>query len=150
LDSEKEVRARTIYIHELVKYIAELFLFACRIMKKKGIEDNQRMSIKLLNVNGHLVRFATGFLRARRNYDFAEYSIVLEEDFNPKDDWKHLFGILVRIYRVICEHASITDIADKTIKINLREILGWIRELHTNYIQSGVNALDLNEIFEGF
>ncbi len=149
-DSEKEARARTIYIHELVKYIAELFLFACRIMKKKGIEDSQRMSIKLLNINGHPVRFDTGFMRAWRNYDFAEYSIVLEEDFNPEDDWKRLLGILVRIYRVICEHASITDITDNTIKTNLREILAWIRELRTNYTQSGVNALDLNKIFEGF
>ena len=142
-DSEKG----TIYIHELVKYIAELFLFACRIMKKKRITDNQRIKIELLNVKGHPVRFDTDMSRSRWDYDFADYSIVLEEDFNPKNDWKSLLDILVRIYRVICEHAGITDIIDKTIKTNLREILGLINELRTNYSDSGVTALNLSEIF---
>jgi len=149
-DSEKEMRARTIYIHELVKYIAELFLFACRIMKKKGIKDNQRMKIELLNVKGYPVRFDYGVLGSRWNYDFVEYSIILEEDFNPDDDWRSLLGVLVRIYRVICEHATIIDITDQTIKTNLREILKHIHELHTTYSDSGVKALDLNEIFKGF
>lgn len=148
-DEEKEVRSRTIYIHELVQYVAELFFFACRIMKRRGIADNQRMRIELLNVKDHPVRFDTGFLRSRfPDYDFAEYSIVLKEDFNPDEDWKSLLVILVRIYRVICEHAGITGIIDETIKANLREILGQIRELRTTYTDSGVIALDMNEVLK--
>jgi len=149
-DSEKEMRARTIYIHELVGYVAELFLFACRIMKKKEIKDSQRMKIEFLNMQGHPVRFDNSLLRSRWEYDFAEYSIALEEDFSPDNDWKSLLGILVRIYRVICEHATITDITDDTIKMNLREILGQIDELRITYTDSGVTALDLKEVFEGF
>jgi hypothetical protein len=148
-DSETEMPARTIYIHELVEYIAELFLFACRIMKKREIGDSQRMSIKLMNVKGHPVRFDSSLLRSHRDYDFAEYFIVIEEDFNPDNDWRNLLDILVRIYRVICEYVTITDITDKTIKTNLRKILGQIQELHTTYTDSGVKALDLNEVFEG-
>jgi len=84
------------------------------------------------------------------HFDFAEYSIVLEEDFSPDNDWKSLLDILVRIYRVVCEYAGITDITDETIKMNLREILGQIDELRTIYTESGVTALDLEEVFEGF
>jgi len=149
-DTEKEIHARAICIHELVGYVAELFLFACRIMKKREIRDNQRMKIELLNVKGHPVRFDYSLWLPHWDYDFAESFIVLEEDFNPDNDWRSLLGILVRIYRVICEHATITDITDETIKKNLRKILGQIHELHTTYSDSGVTALDLNEVFEGF
>jgi hypothetical protein len=51
---------------------------------------------------------------------------------------------------VVCEYAGITDITDETIKMNLREILGQIDELRTIYTESGVTALDLEEVFEGF
>jgi hypothetical protein len=149
-DSEKEMRARTIYIHELVGCVAELFLFACRVMKKKEIRDSHRMRIEFLNIKDHPVRFDASRAWSRREYDFAEYFIVLEEDFNPDSDWKSLIDILVRVYRVICEHASATDITDETIRTNLREILGSIRELHTTYSDSGVTALNLNEIFADF
>jgi hypothetical protein len=150
-DSGKNVmQTRTIYIHELITCVAELFLFACRIMKKKEIRDNQRMKIELLNVKGHPVRFDYSLCLSHWDYDFAESIIVLEEDFNPDNDWRSLLGILVRIYRVICEHATITDITDETVKKNLRKILGQIHELHTTYTDSGVKALDLNEAFEGF
>jgi hypothetical protein len=149
-DSEKKITERTIYIHELVRYVAELFLFGCRIMKKKEIRDSQRMRIELLNVKGHLVRFDQNFLRAQEDYDFAESFITLEEDFNPDNSWESLLGILARIYRVICEHAAITNITDKTIKANLREIVEQIDELRTTYSDSGVCALDLSDIFKGF
>jgi hypothetical protein len=145
-DSEKG----TIYIHELVKYIAELFLFACRVIKKKGIRDSQRIRIELLNVKSHPIRFDYDTLRSWGDYDFAESFIVLEEDFNPDNDWKSLLDVLVRIYRVICDHAGITNITNNTIKANLREILGWIDELHKNYSNSGVTALDLNELFQNY
>jgi len=52
-DSRTEMSARTIYIHELVRYVAELFFFACRIMKEKEIKDSQRIKIELLNVKRH-------------------------------------------------------------------------------------------------
>lgn len=142
-DSEKG----TIFIHELVKYIAQLFLFACRVMKKKGIRDSQRIRIELLNNKGHPIRFDSDSPQSWGEYDFSEYSIVLEEDFNPDNDWKSLLDTLLQIYRVICEHAGIIDITDNVIKKNLRKILGWIDELHTNYKDSGVTALNLNEIF---
>lgn len=148
-DSHKEMSMRTIYIHELIGNVAELFLFACRIMKKREIRDGQRMVVELLNAKGYPIRFDTS-PGSHRDYDFADYSLVLEEDFNPDNDWKILFGTLVRIYRLFCKHAAITDITDETIWRNLRRILGQIRELHTTYSDSGVTSLDLNEIFEDF
>jgi hypothetical protein len=149
-DSGTEMSARTIYIHELVSYIAELFFFACRIMKQKGIRDSQRMKIELLNVKGHPVKFDYRSWPSHWDYDFAESFISLEEDFNPGNEWKSLLGTLARIYRVICEHATITDIADETIKTNLLKISGQIDELRTTYSNSGVKALNLDEVFEGF
>lgn len=150
-DYQTEMNTRTIYIHELVRNIAELFFFACRIMKQKEIRDGQRMKIQLLNVKGHPIKSDLSFWFSRWNYDFAESFIVLEEDFNPSDEWKSLLGTLSRIYRVICEHATITDISDETIKTNLRKMSGQIDELRTTYTSfGGVKALNLNEIFEGF
>lgn len=149
-DSETKLNARTIYIHELVSYIAEFFFFACRIMKQKGIRDSQRMKIGLLNVKGHPVRFDIKPWFSHWDYDFAESFISIEEDFYPGNEWKSLLGTLAQIYRVICEHATITDIDDKTIKANLRKISEQIRELRTTYSSSGVEALNLDEVFAGF
>ncbi len=148
--NRSEMSGPVIYIHELVGYVAELFFFACRIMKHREIEDNQRMRIQLLNVKGHPVRFDTDIWFPQQDYDFAESSIVIEEDFNPGNDWKSLLNILARIYRVVCEHAAITNIADKTIKTNLRKISLRIDELRTTYNPDGVRALNLEEIFKGF
>ncbi len=114
------------------------------------MRDSQRIRIELLRVKGHPIRFDYDSRRSWRNYDFAESFIVLEEDFNPDNDWKSLLSILTRVYRVICEHAGIIDITDNTVKTNLRQILGRIDELRTNYSPSGVTALDLNEIFKNF
>jgi len=144
-DDKKE----TLYIHEMVKYIAQLFLFACRIMKKKGVTDSQRIRIQLLRVKDRPIRFDLDQrLSFWEDRDFDQPFIDVEEDFNPDDDWKSLLDVLVRIYRVICEHAGIIDLTDDIIKANLRKILGWIEELRTNYSSSGVKALDLNDIFQ--
>jgi hypothetical protein len=137
-----------IYIHEVVTYIAELYLFACRVMKKREVVASQRIKVELLNVNGYPVRLDSDGVRSRGDYDFPANSIVLEEDFNPDSDWKSLFDILVRIYRAVCGYAGITDITDQIIKTNLRELLGWINELQTTYSDAGVEALNLNEVFE--
>jgi len=140
----------TIYVHELVGYVTDLYLFACRIMKEKEIKDNQRIRIEVLNVKGHMAKIHNEPFQLRWDYYFNDDSIDLEEDFNPNTDWNSLFGVLVRIYRVICEYAGIIDITDKTIKTNLREMFREIRELHTTYTSSGITALTsfLNEAFE--
>ena len=136
--SDTVTKTRTLFIMSLLLVWS---MHAC-------IRDSQRMRIELLNVKGYPVKFDTDLFRRRVEYDFAEYSIVLEDDFNPDSDWKSLIDILVRIYRVVCEHAGITDIMDTKIKTNLREILGSIGELRINYSNSGVTALDLNEFFK--
>ncbi len=137
-----------LYINEVVTYVAELYLFACRVMKKRGVIASQRIKVELLNVQGYPVRVDSDGPRSRGDSDFPAYSLVVEEDFNPDSDWKSLLDVLVRIYRAICGYAGITDLTDQTIKTNLRDMLGWIKELQTTYSDSDVTALNVNELFD--
>jgi hypothetical protein len=111
------------YIHELIQDIAEFFTFASLIMKYKNVKETQRIKIEIYAKN-LVFRFDPSPTYGMSYiHKFGETPVIIEEDFNPRDEWKSFFETLIKLYQKVCAHMAIHNIEDKTIRKNLCKLL---------------------------
>jgi hypothetical protein len=88
-------------------------------------------------------------LYARATYSFSKTAtkIVYERDIVPYEKWYNIFLKVCDVYRDICKDLGIVEIADSTIRSNVKAILHDIVDLRTEYTTPGIPRVDLKELF---
>lgn len=121
------------YFDTVFYEIIQPLLFAIRIMKFHNVQNEQTILVLLKNVGNKTISFESWARYCIYSFTNSLPEIEFSFSFCPKDEWKEITSLLLKIYRELCCEAGCIDILDSTIKDRVRSIIVGMQELRTEY-----------------